>query len=80
MRLKDDNGPARDLTASQAAQLLREGRLGGLLVDRAAGQTLRHRTALSRLAPDQADRLRSAVRALQRGDSCARGGSPEAAA
>lgn len=86
MRLKDDNTRARDLAGSQAAQLLREGRLGALLVDRAAAQTSRHRSAVSAGGTDQAAALRRAVRALESSDSGAAGvgtqagPSPEAAA
>ncbi|MGP1272262.1 MAG: hypothetical protein ACTS22_02915 [Phycisphaerales bacterium] len=60
-----------DLSGSQAARLLREGRLGGLLIERARGQTERHRLAVAAEAGagDQADRLRRVVRALGVGKS-----------
>ncbi|MEO1718283.1 MAG: hypothetical protein AAFR76_14375 [Planctomycetota bacterium] len=59
MRLTKPESRTTDLTASQAAQLLRSGRLGSILVSRAALQAGRHRSATG----DQAQALRRAVRA-----------------
>ncbi|MEN1704104.1 MAG: hypothetical protein AAGJ54_01120 [Planctomycetota bacterium] len=57
MRRTGPQPPTTDLRASQAAQLLRSGRLGYVLVSRAETQAGRHRIATG----DQADRLRRAV-------------------
>lgn len=59
MRLSTPQSARDDLAGSQAAQLLREGRLGGILLARAESQLARHRRATG----DQAEALRRAVRA-----------------
>ncbi|MEM8756435.1 MAG: hypothetical protein AAGF47_01465 [Planctomycetota bacterium] len=58
MRWMDPPEPRPDLSASQAAQLLRERRLGNALIERAAIAAARERAGC-----DQAAALRSAVRA-----------------
>lgn len=65
MRYAEPQQNQRDLTGSQAAQLLREGRLGAVLIHRAESQVDRHRSA----AGDQASALRRAVRAHNAGRS-----------
>ncbi len=61
MRLTQPHSSRTDLSASQAAQLLRSGRLGETLIARANAQVTRHRSATN----DQADALRRAIRALE---------------
>ncbi len=69
MRLMGPQDEKRDLSGSQAARLLREGRLGEILLGRASAQVNRHRST----AADQADGLRRAVRAHDGGSSRADG-------
>ena len=57
MRVAESQIDSRGLTGTQAAQLLRDGRLGSVLIERAAKQVTRHRCA----SADQANALRRAV-------------------
>ena len=68
MRLTESQAERRDLTGSQAARLLREGRLGEILLRRAEAAVARHR-AVATGDGDQADGLRRAVRAHEGGSS-----------
>jgi hypothetical protein len=61
MRLSTPQTVRKDLAGGQAAQLLREGRLGQILLARAESQVAGHRRATD----DQAEALRRAVRAQQ---------------
>lgn len=67
MRAKAPTSGRRDLSGSQAAQLLRDGRLGEVLIARAEAQSRSHSAALG----DQADALRRAVCAQQTRDGAA---------
>ncbi|MEO1583014.1 MAG: hypothetical protein AAFR96_00395 [Planctomycetota bacterium] len=61
--MTESQADRQDLTAGQAARLLRDGRLGEILLRRAATQARRHRGVIDAGESDQAEALRRAVRA-----------------